>query len=54
MVTPVMLSAAPPELVIVTACAALVVPTNWLAKVKVLVESVTLGASTPVPFNPML
>jgi len=54
MVTPEKVSVAPPEFVTVTTCAALVVPNNWLPKVKLLVESVTLGTSTPVPLNPML
>ena len=53
-VTPVMVSPALPEFVTVTTCGVLVVPTNWLAKVKVLVESVTLGVSTAVPLSPML
>jgi hypothetical protein len=44
----VKVSVAFPELVTVTPCAALVVPTDWLAKVSEVGESVTAGA-TPVP-----
>ncbi len=45
-----MLSVAVPLLVSVTACAALVVPTCWLLKVRVLLDNVTAGA-IPVPLR---
>lgn len=44
-----------PELVSVTVIAALVVPTNWLGKVRLVGESVTLGpGAKPVPVRLML
>ena len=46
-----MLNAAVPVLVNVTACAALVVPKGWLAKVRLGTERLTTGAATPVPVN---
>ncbi len=46
-----MVSVAVPLLVSVTVCAALVVPTCWLLKVRLVLERVTAGAvgATPVP-----
>ncbi len=45
-----MVSVAVPLLVSVTVCAALVVPTCWLLKVRVLLDNVTAGA-IPVPLR---
>lgn len=46
-------SAAVPELVSVTACAALVVPVVCDAKVRLIGEKVAVGvAASPVPLNP--
>jgi hypothetical protein len=47
----VMLNAAVPELVNVTDRAVLVVPTAWLPKARVAVDSLAEGSSTPVPDN---
>ena len=46
-----MFKAAPPELVRVSVCAALVAPTGSEANVKLVAESVTLGSRTPLPVN---
>jgi hypothetical protein len=48
MLMPVMVNADPPLLVRVTGCAALVVPTVWPAKVKVVGAKMTDGAVVPV------
>ncbi len=46
----VMLSAALPVLLSVTICAALIVPTPWLAKVRLVADKLTIGAgAVPVP-----
>ncbi len=44
-------SAAVPVLVSVTACAALVVPTVWLANVKLAGDKLTPGTATAVPVS---
>ena len=44
-----MLSVALPVLVSVTVCAALVVPTCWLAKVRLALDRETAGAATLLP-----
>lgn len=45
----VMFRTAVPELVRVTLCAALTVPTAWLEKLRLVGERVTAGAARPVP-----
>src|ERR1700746_969502 len=45
----VMFNEAPPLLVRVTDCAALLVPTCWLAKLRLVVERLTAGAFDAVP-----
>ena len=44
-----MVNAAVPVLVTVTACDALVVPTGWLGKVRLVSDKLTTGAGRPFP-----
>jgi hypothetical protein len=50
----VRIRSAVPVLVKITLCAALVVPTDWPAKVSLLAESVTVGALKPTPASVMV
>jgi hypothetical protein len=50
----VMLSGAPPLFVIVTAWALLVVPSDWLANVKLAGDKTAVAAATPVPDSEIL